>query len=81
LLKVCHSYSWYHFLAFPNSEKAKFPWKRDATNNFRVFVYIVTTYFIFIFPLVPRFPYKLKLDAKEFLDTNIKEIKLAKEFL
>jgi hypothetical protein len=27
------------------------PWKRDATNNFRYVIYIVTTYLAFIFPL------------------------------
>jgi hypothetical protein len=40
------------------------PWKRDATNNFRVFVYIVTTYLAFIFPLqvaAIRFLYKLNI--------------------
>jgi hypothetical protein len=44
------------------------PWKRDATNNFRYVIYIVTTYLAFIL-------------AKLFLKENIKEIKLAKDFI
>jgi hypothetical protein len=53
--KVVQRTTLYRFLAFKTKEDA-------ATNNFRVFVYIVTTYFIFTIP-ISILLYKLNLKS------------------